>query len=329
MTITVKHLIKSFSPESRVVDGVSFEIQPGEMFFLLGPSGCGKTTVLRLLAGFLKSDGGEILFDQRQMNDIAPQHRNTAMVFQNYAIWPHLTVYENVAYGPRARKLDGKSVHQRVTDALRVVRLEELAQRKPAQLSGGQQQRVALARALAVEPDLILLDEPLSNLDARLRLELRGELRRIHRETGTTCLYVTHDQEEALSLADRLAVMNQGRIEQTGTPYELYEHPANEFTARFMGEINVLAPESPLAGMLGGPPHRKLGFRPESAHLASDGIAAVVKRATYLGSKAELLVETAAVATAPGETLKLWTGSLVSPGETLHFRVPPEKLIPL
>src|SRR5271170_3726745 len=277
MTITVNHLTKSFSPESRVVDNVSFSIQPGKMFFLLGPSGCGKTTVLRLLAGFIKPDGGDILFGQKRMNDVAPQHRNTAMVFQNYAIWPHLTVYENVAYGPRARKLDGKAVDQRVTDALRVVRLEELAQRKPAQLSGGQQQRVALARALAVEPDLILLDEPLSNLDARLRLELRGELLRIHRETGTTCLYVTHDQEEALSLADRIALMNHGRIEQIGTPTEIYRQPVNEFTARFMGEINLVAPESPLVAALQGPAKRKVGFRPESARLGADGIAATVK----------------------------------------------------
>ncbi len=258
------------------------------------------------------------------MNDIAPQHRNTAMVFQNYAIWPHLTVYENVAYGPRARQLDGKSIEERVTSALRVVRLEELARRKPAQLSGGQQQRVALARALAVEPDLILLDEPLSNLDARLRLELRGELQRIHRETRTTCLYVTHDQEEALSLADRIAVMNRGRIEQLGTPRELYERPANEFTARFMGEINVVAPGNPLAGMLNGPSDRKLGFRPESAYLTGDGIPAVVKHATYLGSKTELQVETAS-----GEKLKLWTNTPVSAGETIHFRVLPEKLISL
>jgi len=322
MNITATNLTKSFSPESRVVDGVSFSIQPGEMFFLLGPSGCGKTTVLRMLAGFLKPDGGDILFDRKRMNDIPPQHRNTAMVFQNYAIWPHLTVFENVAYGPRARKLDEASVRKRVTDALRVVRLEELAQRKPAELSGGQQQRVALARALAVEPDLILLDEPLSNLDARLRLELRGELLRIHRETHTTCLYVTHDQEEALSLADRIAVMNNGRIEQTGTPHEVYGHPANEFTAHFVGEINVLAPGSLLAAMLGGPPNRKLGFRPESAHLASDGIAAVVMRATYLGSKTELLVETVT-----GETLKLWADSILPPGKTVRFRVAPESLI--
>jgi iron(III) transport system ATP-binding protein len=320
MTITAAHLTKSFDPPTRAVDNVTFAIQPGEMFFLLGPSGCGKTTVLRMLAGFLKPDGGDILFDQKRMNDVAPQDRNTAMVFQNYAIWPHLTVYENVAYGPRARNLGG--IDQRVADALRVVRLEELARRKPAQLSGGQQQRVALARALAVEPDLILFDEPLSNLDARLRLELRGELLRIHRETRTTCLYVTHDQEEALSLADRVAVMNRGRIEQMGTPREIYERPVNEFTARFMGEINLFAAASPLAGMLKGPPDRKLGFRPESATLTGDGIAATVKQVTYLGSKTELLVETTTE-----ETLKLWTRQPASPGEAVHFRVNPEGLI--
>jgi ABC-type Fe3+/spermidine/putrescine transport system ATPase subunit len=322
MTITAHQLTKSYGPDSRVVDGVSFSIEPGEMFFLLGPSGCGKTTVLRMLAGFLQPDSGDVLFDQKRMNGIAPQHRNTAMVFQNYAIWPHLTVYENVAYGPRARKLS--AIDQRVKDALRIVRLDELAQRKPAQLSGGQQQRVALARALAVEPDLILLDEPLSNLDARLRLELRGELLRIHRETRTTSLYVTHDQEEALSLADRVAVMNQGRIEQIGTPRDVYEHPVNEFTARFMGEINVLAPESPLIAALRGPLNRKLGFRPESAQLGSEGISAVVQHATYLGSKTELLVEVAG-----GEKLKLWTQTLVPSGGTIRFSVPSEKLISL
>jgi len=296
------------------------------MFFLLGPSGCGKTTVLRMLAGFVTPDksDGQILFDKRNMNDVPPQHRNTAMVFQNYAIWPHLTIYENVAYGPRARKLDSQLIHRRVTKALQVVRLEEMAQRKPTQLSGGQQQRVALARALAVEPDLILLDEPLSNLDARLRLELREELQRIHREAQTTCLYVTHDQEEALSLADRLAVMNQGRIEQIGTPSDLYERPANEFAARFMGEINVLAPDTPLAANLRAPAGRRFGFRPEAAQLSSDGVAAVVRHAIYLGSKTELLVETAT-----GETLKLWTREMLTPGQGLHFQVAPGSLISL
>jgi iron(III) transport system ATP-binding protein len=324
MTITVNQLVKSYGPGSRVVDRISFAIQPGEMFFLLGPSGCGKTTVLRMLAGFIQPDGGDIFFDQKRMNDIAPQHRNTAMVFQNYAIWPHLTVYENVAYGPSARKLEGTIIDQRVTAALRAVRLEEFAARKPTQLSGGQQQRVALARALAVEPDLILLDEPLSNLDARLRHELRGELQRIHHETNVTCLYVTHDQEEALSLADRIAVMNRGRIEQIGTPHELYEKPVNEFTARFMGEINVIAAGSPLTASLGGPVDRKIGFRPESAQLTSDGIAAVVKNVTYLGSKTELLVETAG-----RELLKLWAAAQAAPGDALHFRVSPENIIVL
>jgi ABC-type Fe3+/spermidine/putrescine transport system ATPase subunit len=209
-----------------------------------------------------------------------------------------------------------------VAEALRVARLEEFSLRKPAQLSGGQQQRVALARALAVDPGLILLDEPLSNLDARLRLELRGELRRIHRETRTTCLYVTHDQEEALSLADRIAVMNRGRIEQVGTPREVYEQPANEFTARFMGELNVVAAESPLATALRGPAQRKIGFRPEAVRLGGDGIAATVKHATYLGSKTELLVEVAT-----GETLKLWTTAPVAASETVRFSVPAEKLI--
>jgi ABC-type Fe3+/spermidine/putrescine transport system ATPase subunit len=322
MTITARHLVKSFSPGFRVVDDVSFTIQPGEMFFLLGPSGCGKTTVLRMLAGFVEPDGGDIVFGEKRMNDVPPRRRNTAMVFQNYAIWPHLTVYENVAYGPRARKLDAASIHQRVTRALGIVRLEDLAQRKPAQLSGGQQQRVALARALAVDPDLILLDEPLSNLDARLRLELREELQRIHRATGTTCLYVTHDQEEALSLADRVAVMNQGRIEQVGAPSDIYQKPVNEFTARFMGEINVLAADHPLAQALQASPGQKVGFRPEAARIGAEGIAAVVKRATYLGSKAELVVETAT-----GDALKLWSRELVALGETVHFQVARESLI--
>jgi iron(III) transport system ATP-binding protein len=319
MTITAQHLVKSFGADGPVVDDVSFVIQPGEMFFLLGPSGCGKTTVLRMLAGFLEPDSGDILFDQRRMNGVAPQDRNTAMVFQNYAIWPHLTVYENIAYGPRARKLP--DLDRRVADALRVARLEEFAKRRPAQLSGGQQQRVALARALAVDPGLILLDEPLSNLDARLRLELRGELLRIHRETRTTALYVTHDQEEALSLADRVAVMNRGKIEQMGTPREIYEHPANEFTARFMGEINIVAPESALAAAWKVAPNCKFAFRPESARLG-EGVSATVKLATYLGSKTELLVETAT-----GESLKLWTTLPATAGETVRFTVPPEKLI--
>jgi ABC-type Fe3+/spermidine/putrescine transport system ATPase subunit len=317
MTVTVQHVTKSFGPGARVVEDVSFTIQPGEMFFLLGPSGCGKTTVLRMLAGFLQPDGGEIRFDDRRMNGVAPQDRNTAMVFQNYAIWPHLTVYENVAYGPRARRL--ADVPRRVDEALRVARLQELAERKPAQLSGGQQQRVALARALAVNPGLILLDEPLSNLDARLRLELRGELRRIHAETRTTALYVTHDQEEALSLADRIAVMNKGRIEQIGPPREVYEKPANEFVARFLGELNVAEPGSPLSAALQAGPEKRVAFRPEAARLGGEGIAATVREVTYLGSKSELRVE------AQGQLLKLWTQAPFSVGDVIYFDVPNDK----
>jgi ABC-type Fe3+/spermidine/putrescine transport system ATPase subunit len=323
MTITLRHLAKSFTAGSPVVEDVSFTIEPGEMFFLLGPSGSGKTTVLRMVAGFVTPDRGDILFDDRRMNDVPAQDRRTAMVFQSYAIWPHLSVYENVAYGLRVQKLTGAPLDGRVREALRLVRLEPLAQRKPAQLSGGEQQRVALARALAVQPGLILLDEPLSNLDARLRLDLREELRRVHLETKIACLYVTHDQEEALSLADRLAVMNRGRIEQVGTPRELYDRPASEFVARFLGEINILAPGSALGAALQAPPDRQAAFRPEAASLSTqDGFEATVIRAIYLGSRTELRVETAA-----GENLKLWSRERFAPGEKVKFQLRKEDLI--
>jgi ABC-type Fe3+/spermidine/putrescine transport system ATPase subunit len=328
MTITLRHLGKSFAPSARVVDDVSFEIGTGEIFCLVGPSGCGKTTVLRMLAGFLQPDEGDILFGDRRMNEIPPQRRNTAMVFQHYAIWPHLSVWENVAYGPQARRLEPAVIDARVERALRVTRLSDLAQRKPAQLSGGQQQRVALARALAVEPDLILFDEPLSSLDARLRLELRGELHRIQRETGTTCLYVTHDQEEAVSLADRLAVMNGGRIEQIGTAEEVYRWPVNEFVARFMGEINIVPPGSPLRRDLNAAPGAgsthmgSVAFRPEAAEIGTEGVPAVVQRCRYLGSKTEL-----EVTTDDGAPFKLWTRAPVAPGETIRFRVASSDLI--
>jgi iron(III) transport system ATP-binding protein len=323
MNITLRQLTKSFAAGSAAVEEVSFTIEPGEMFFLLGPSGCGKTTVLRMIAGFVQPDGGDILFDGRRMNDVPPQGRRTAMVFQSYAIWPHLSVYDNIAYGLRVQSITGADLDRRVREALRLARLEPLAQRKPAQLSGGEQQRVALARALAVQPALILLDEPLSNLDARLRLDLREELRRVHLETKIACLYVTHDQEEALSLADRMAVMNRGRIEQIGTPRQLYHRPASEFVARFLGEINILAADSPLAAALSAPAGRKAAFRPEAAQVSnSDGFEGIVRRCIYLGSRTELHVETPA-----GEELKLWSRQNFSPGETLRFQLSPEDLI--
>jgi ABC-type Fe3+/spermidine/putrescine transport system ATPase subunit len=322
MIVALEHLGKSFGPGAPAVDDVSFEIKPGEMFFLLGPSGCGKTTVLRMVAGFVAPDAGEILFDGRRMNDVPAQNRQTAMVFQSYAIWPHLTVYENVAYGLRVQKLSGAEIDARVREVLRLARLEALAPRKPAQLSGGEQQRVALARALAVKPGIILLDEPLSNLDARLRLDLREELRRVHLETKIACLYVTHDQDEAMSLADRLAVMNKGRVEQIGTPREVYERPASEFVARFMGETNWLAPGSPLAAQFDVPPDRPACFRPEVAALSTDGIPATVMRTIYLGNRTELQVETDA-----GEKLKLLSRNSVALGDTVRFHLRKEDLI--
>ena len=315
MNVTLRHLRKSFGA-ARPVDDVSFEIAEGEIFGLVGPSGCGKTTLLRMVAGFITPDSGDILFGERRMNDVPTQHRRTAMVFQHFAIWPHLTVFENVAYGPRARAVNEARVDELVGQALKTTRLTELAQRKPAQLSGGQQQRVALARALAAEPDLVLFDEPLSSLDARLRLELRGELRRIQREGRLTCLYVTHDQEEALSLCDRLAVMNAGRAEQVGTPEEIYRRPATEFVARFMGEINLLPPGSPWRTALGITGDGPAGVRPEAVRVGGGGVDAVVRSAQFLGSKVEL-----EIALDGAEPIKAWTQSPIAPGTSVTVAV--------
>jgi len=240
MNVTIQNVSKSFGT-NRVVRDVELEISDGELFFLLGPSGCGKTTLLRLLAGFYQPETGTIRFGSRLMNDVPPHRRNTGMVFQNYALWPHLSVFENVAYGLDVRQVAGNEKRQRVEEALAIVRMSDFAKRSPTQLSGGQQQRVALARALVIKPDVLLLDEPLSNLDAKLRLEMREEIRRIHHETKLTTIYVTHDQQEALALADRIALMNEGRIEQVGAPLELYRSPKTPFVTQFLGAANFLA----------------------------------------------------------------------------------------
>ena len=236
--ITLENVSKRFGT-TLAVDRVSLEIRSGELFFLLGPSGCGKTTILRLLAGFDSPDAGEIRFDGRNVNRLPAHKRNTSLVFQNYALWPHLNVAENVAYGLRERRVRTARRRELVEQALERVRMAAYAQRLPNQLSGGQQQRVALARALVVEPDAVLLDEPLSNLDARLRLQMRDEIRRVHAETGITMVYVTHDQKECLSMAERMAVMSTGRVEQVGAPRHLYRRPETAFVAEFLGEINV------------------------------------------------------------------------------------------
>jgi iron(III) transport system ATP-binding protein len=226
--------------QSRAVDGLTLEIKPGELFFLLGPSGCGKTTALRLVAGFYAPDEGRIILNERDQSRVPPHKRNTGMVFQNYALWPHMDVWNNVAYGLKMRRVSEDEKKQRVGHALETVQMETYAGRLPNQLSGGQQQRVALARALVIEPDVILLDEPLSNLDAKLRIEMRAQIKEIHQKIGRTMIYVTHDQAEALSMADRIAVMYRGRVVQVGTPRQLYTRPESAFVAEFIGGTNLL-----------------------------------------------------------------------------------------
>jgi len=237
--LILRDVAKSFDGR-RVVDGVDLDIAAGEMFFLLGPSGCGKTTLLRCIAGFGAPESGVIRLGGEDITRRPPHERGTAMVFQSYALWPHLTVRDNVAFGLELRRLPRAEIRRRTDEALATVHMADRADHRPAQLSGGQQQRVALARALVVRPRCLLLDEPLSNLDAKLRLEMRGEIRRICRAAGLTAVYVTHDQKEALSIADRLAILNRGRIEQCGAPADVYRRPVNRFTAQFIGETNFL-----------------------------------------------------------------------------------------
>ncbi len=226
------------------VDGIDLVVPAGNLFFLLGPSGCGKTTLLRMIAGFIRPDEGRILFDGREVTRTAAEKRDCGMVFQSYALWPHLSVFENVAFGLKVRRLERSAIERKVQRALQGVRMEAYAERKPTELSGGQQQRVALARAMVIEPKVLLLDEPLSNLDAKLRLEMRSEIRSICNESGLTAVYVTHDQEEALSMADGMVVLRDGKAMQQGPPRDLYRRPANRFVADFLGESNFLDAET-------------------------------------------------------------------------------------
>lgn len=238
-SIRIQNICKRFG-NALAVDQVNLTINAGEMFFLLGPSGCGKTSLLRMLAGFAEPDAGDIYFGDQCITQLPPRLREAAMVFQTYALWPHMTVAKNVAYGLQVRGKSKAEIEKRVAHALKLVRMDGFGDRRPTQLSGGQQQRVAVARALVIEPRVLLLDEPLSNLDARLRDEMREEIRRLHAETRLTMVYVTHDQKEALALADRLGVMNHGRLVQVGTPREVYDHPASRFVAGFLGDSNFL-----------------------------------------------------------------------------------------
>lgn len=235
--VSIKNLHKDFSG-AKAVDDFSLDISDGELVAFLGPSGCGKTTTLRMVAGFMEPTGGEIWIGDKEVSGLAPELRNTGMVFQRYALFPHMTVAQNVAFGLQMRKVSKSEQGAKVKRALDMVRMSQLAERFPRQLSGGQQQRVAIARALVIQPDVFLLDEPLSNLDAKLRVEVREEIRTLQQSLGLTTIFVTHDQEEALAISDRVAVMHDGKIQQIGTAKDLYEKPVNPFVANFLGKMN-------------------------------------------------------------------------------------------
>jgi ABC-type Fe3+/spermidine/putrescine transport system ATPase subunit len=277
---------------------VAIAVERGEFFTLLGPSGCGKTTLLRSIAGFNDLTSGEITLDGTDLRKVPPHKRDIGMVFQDYAVFPHLTVFDNVAFGLKPRKVPPAEIKTRVTQALDAVRLGKLAGRLPAAMSGGQQQRIGLARAMVINPRLLLMDEPLSNLDAKLRIELREEIRDIQKQVGIATIYVTHDQEEALAISDRICVMSAGRIEQIGTPQEIYGNPQTRFVAEFVGTLNMLdtgAATDALISRCGLTPRDgvRWAIRPENLTLGpADGLDGTVGKYTYLGREAHVQVQT-------------------------------------
>ncbi len=307
VSVRLVGVTKRFGPVV-AVDRVDLEVPEGKLVTLLGPSGCGKTTTLRIVAGLERPTSGRVWIADEDVTDLPAARRGVTMVFQSYALFPHLTVFENVAYGLRVQRLRSQEIRQRVLEALELVGLPQVADRYPAQLSGGQQQRVALARALVMQPRVLLFDEPLSNLDAKLRRRVRAEIRTLQQRLGITSMYVTHDQSEALALSDVVVVMNEGRVEQVGTPEEVYRKPATRFVADFIGEANLLAAayrdggvevagyRFPFTqdGVREGPV--TLMVRPEAVLLVPDGggLPGSVRAAFFLGTSVEYLVETPA-----------------------------------
>ncbi len=304
--IIIKDAVKKYG-EKTVIKSVNLEIQDGEFFTLLGPSGCGKTTLLRMIAGFNSIEGGEIYFNDTLINNMDPSKRNIGMVFQNYAVFPNMTVRGNIEFGLKERKVPKAEMDERVEKILDIMKIREYADRKPQNLSGGQQQRVALARAIVIEPDVLLMDEPLSNLDAKLRVDLREEIRRIQKEIGITTVYVTHDQEEAMAVSDRIAVMKDGVIEQCDKPRKIYHKPNNMFVASFIGTNNVLSGNydadnkeiiidsgEKFSYDLGNQPSQrvKLSIRPEDFRLDTNGDVEVkINDEVFLGSTMHYNVE--------------------------------------
>jgi iron(III) transport system ATP-binding protein len=347
--ITLRGITKRYG-ETTAVDAVDLEIADGELFFLLGPSGCGKTTLLRMIAGFIEPSAGRIFFGAKDVTDLAANKRNVGMVFQSYALWPHMSVSDNVAFGLNVRKVPRKEKDHRVMEALDLVQMGAYAKRKPNQLSGGQQQRVALARALVIKPTILLLDEPLSNLDAKLRLEMRAQIRKLCDQTGITTVYVTHDQKEALSMADRIAVLKDGQIVQQGGARELYMRPRNRFVCDFLGETNFIvgtveASDNGLtivqtaAGRLrsaaapaGLAPGRPVtcAIRPESLRTSAiathtNALSGKLLQSIYLGELAQHLIQVGPDLVV--KSLELNPAAPPSPGRPVHLDVAPEHVV--
>ena len=305
--IHFEHIVKKYG-ENVIIPDLNLDVKEGEFFTLLGPSGCGKTTLLRMVAGFNSIEGGTIAFNGKVINDLAPNKRNIGMVFQNYAVFPHMTVRENVAFGLENRHLPKNEIKKRVDEILETVKITQYADRLPERLSGGQQQRVALARAIVIKPDVLLMDEPLSNLDAKLRIEMRNAIRQIQNSVGITTIYVTHDQEEAMAVSDRIAVMSGGVIQHVSTPKSIYQRPANQFVANFIGRSNTLKARYAQGALYFGNgyvmPYDNCGsvpaedvlvaVRPEEFVLAADGqqgIDATVTSSVFLGLNTTYFVE--------------------------------------
>ncbi|MEV4516619.1 ABC transporter ATP-binding protein [Dactylosporangium sp. NPDC049525] len=338
--LRLEGVTRRFGGQDALVD-LNLTIERGEFIALLGPSGCGKSTALNCLAGLLPLTAGSIWQDDTRLDTLLPEKRGFGMVFQNYALFPHLSVTKNIAFGLQMRRLPGAEIRRRTDEAIALVHLEEQARKLPGQLSGGQQQRVAIARAVVLEPSLVLMDEPLSNLDAKLRLEMRTEIRRLHQALGLTTVYVTHDQEEALSMADRLVVLRAGRVQQIGTPEQLHTQPANRHVADFMGFRNLLPMKVVSAaakdvvvegggltlhgtavGALAPGDEVVAAVRPESLRLAADGFTSTVEVVEYQGR--EVAVE---VVTEAGQRLHLRTVDRPTPGDKVALAVDPASLL--